>query len=70
MMSSSPSLRGCIGSLEPKCLHDSLADYALTSALNDKRFDPISFNGMPVPCWQMPSPLRVHALTSLISLSL
>ena len=36
-----PRLRGCIGTLEPKDLHSSLGEYALISALRDRRFNPI-----------------------------
>ncbi|EIE26356.1 hypothetical protein COCSUDRAFT_12481 [Coccomyxa subellipsoidea C-169] len=35
-------LRGCIGTLEPRHLHTALRDYALTSALRDRRFEPVS----------------------------
>ncbi|CAL8466636.1 g6172 [Coccomyxa elongata] len=35
-------LRGCIGTLEPRHLHTALRDYALTSALRDRRFEPMS----------------------------
>lgn len=35
------SLRGCIGTLEPRRLHVALRDYALTSALRDSRFSPV-----------------------------
>ncbi|KAK9841719.1 hypothetical protein WJX74_010808 [Apatococcus lobatus] len=34
-------LRGCIGTLEAKQLHQALRDYALTSALGDRRFAPV-----------------------------
>ncbi|PRW61176.1 hypothetical protein C2E21_0267 [Chlorella sorokiniana] len=34
-------LRGCIGTLEPRPLHTAVRDYALTSALRDRRFAPI-----------------------------
>ncbi len=36
-----PSLRGCIGNFSPLPLHDALKDYALISAIQDRRFDPI-----------------------------
>ena len=42
-----PRLRGCIGTFEPKPLHFGLRDYALTSALRDHRFDPISLSELP-----------------------
>jgi len=35
-------LRGCIGTLSPRNLNSSIGDYALTSALKDSRFDPVS----------------------------
>ncbi|KAK9806209.1 hypothetical protein WJX72_005462 [[Myrmecia] bisecta] len=35
-------LRGCIGTLEPRQLHTALRDYALTSALRDRRFSPVT----------------------------
>eukprot|EP00163_Fabomonas_tropica_P010255 TRINITY_DN2033_c0_g1_i1.p1 TRINITY_DN2033_c0_g1~~TRINITY_DN2033_c0_g1_i1.p1 ORF type:complete len:205 (+),score=18.98 TRINITY_DN2033_c0_g1_i1:184-798(+) len=40
-------LRGCIGSLSPISLHKGIADYALTSALRDSRFDPIARRELP-----------------------
>lgn len=40
-------LRGCIGTLKPRHLHTALRDYALTSALQDKRFSPISQEELP-----------------------
>lgn len=44
---SEPRLRGCIGTLDPKPLHTSLKDYALTSALHDRRFPPITRTELP-----------------------
>lgn len=35
-------LRGCIGSLSPKPLATAVGEYALISALEDRRFNPIS----------------------------
>eukprot|EP00434_Breviolum_minutum_P013088 symbB.v1.2.011534.t1/scaffold778.1/size163404/17 len=35
-------LRGCMGTLQPIELHSGLSDYALTSALYDLRFSPIT----------------------------
>jgi uncharacterized protein (TIGR00296 family) len=35
-------LRGCIGTFSPLNLHEGLREYAITSALRDTRFDPIS----------------------------
>ena len=35
-------LRGCIGTFTPLNLHDGLKEYAITSALRDTRFHPIS----------------------------
>ncbi len=40
-------LRGCIGTLEPRKIHQALHAYALTSALNDSRFNPISLKELP-----------------------
>jgi len=39
---SSKRLRGCIGTFTPLVLHTGLKEYALTSAVNDSRFSPIS----------------------------
>ncbi|KAI0848770.1 AMMECR1 domain-containing protein [Daldinia vernicosa] len=36
------SLRGCIGTFEAQELDEGLSSYAITSAINDMRFDPIS----------------------------
>jgi uncharacterized protein (TIGR00296 family) len=41
-------LRGCIGTLEPRPLRAALKDYALTSALRDRRFDPIGPGEVPL----------------------
>ncbi|KAK1757246.1 AMMECR1-like protein [Echria macrotheca] len=41
------SLRGCIGTFEPQELEDGLESYALTSALHDTRFNPISARELP-----------------------
>lgn len=38
----SKRLRGCIGTFTPLNLHKGLKEYALTSAVNDSRFSPIS----------------------------
>ena len=40
-------LRGCIGTFSPMNLHDGLKEYALTSAMKDSRFNPISKEEMP-----------------------
>ncbi|KAF5742508.1 hypothetical protein HS088_TW09G00557 [Tripterygium wilfordii] len=42
-----PSLRGCIGTLEAQCLINGFKDYALTSALRDRRFPPIQAKELP-----------------------
>ncbi|XP_014514433.1 uncharacterized protein At2g38710 [Vigna radiata var. radiata] len=42
-----PRLRGCIGTLEARSLINGLKDYALTSALRDRRFPPIQANELP-----------------------
>ena len=45
-------LRGCIGTFEPQPLYEGLADYALTSALHDSRFMPITKRELPnLECW-------------------
>lgn len=40
-------LRGCIGTFSPLFLHDGLKEYALTSAFQDTRFDPIGKEELP-----------------------
>ncbi|GFR66467.1 AMME syndrome candidate gene 1 protein homolog [Elysia marginata] len=35
-------LRGCIGTFSPTSLHGGLREYAVTSAMKDSRFDPIT----------------------------
>jgi len=40
-------LRGCIGTLTPRMSHTGLRDYALTSALRDSRFNPITAAELP-----------------------
>jgi uncharacterized protein (TIGR00296 family) len=40
-------LRGCIGTFSELSLHSGLKEYALTSALKDSRFDPISRDELP-----------------------
>ncbi|TQE04509.1 hypothetical protein C1H46_009925 [Malus baccata] len=42
-----PRLRGCIGTLEPRGLINGFRDYALTSALKDRRFSPIQAKEIP-----------------------
>lgn len=42
-----PRLRGCIGTLEARCLINGFKDYALTSALKDRRFPPIQAKELP-----------------------
>ncbi|CAO2818409.1 unnamed protein product [Amaranthus hypochondriacus] len=42
-----PRLRGCIGTLEPRALINGFRDYALTSALRDRRFPPIQAKELP-----------------------
>ncbi|KAK1766531.1 AMMECR1-like protein [Phialemonium atrogriseum] len=41
------SLRGCIGTFEPQELEEGLSSYALTSALHDMRFNPVSARELP-----------------------
>lgn len=40
-------LRGCIGTLEPRHIHKAIKDYALTSALHDRRFTPMTWKEVP-----------------------
>lgn len=40
-------LRGCIGTLAPRQLQHALSEFAITSALHDGRFDPISLHELP-----------------------
>lgn len=40
-------LRGCVGTLSPKSLKYALSEFAITSALHDHRFDPISLLELP-----------------------
>ncbi|CAM6087633.1 unnamed protein product [Calypogeia fissa] len=42
-----PRLRGCIGTLEARTLITGFKDYALTSALRDRRFPPIQAREIP-----------------------
>jgi uncharacterized protein (TIGR00296 family) len=41
------SLRGCIGTFEPQPLASGLSAYAITSALQDTRFNPITLRELP-----------------------
>jgi len=41
-------LRGCIGTLSPKPLVSSIGEYALISALKDKRFHPVTLQELPM----------------------
>jgi len=41
-------LRGCIGTLTPRPLHHALSEFALHSALRDRRFDPITLEELPL----------------------
>ncbi|KAI8960341.1 AMMECR1 domain-containing protein [Daldinia sp. FL1419] len=45
--SGNTSLRGCIGTFEAQKLDEGLSSYAITSAINDMRFDPISKRELP-----------------------
>ncbi|GAQ77747.1 AMMECR1 protein [Klebsormidium nitens] len=42
-----PRLRGCIGTLEGRCILTGFKDYSLTSALRDERFPPIQAKELP-----------------------
>ncbi|KAI3874458.1 hypothetical protein MKX03_004788 [Papaver bracteatum] len=42
-----PRLRGCIGTLEARAIVSGFKDYALTSALRDRRFSPIPPKELP-----------------------
>ncbi|KQJ97908.1 uncharacterized protein At2g38710 [Brachypodium distachyon] len=44
---SEPRLRGCIGTLEPRQIVSGFKDYALVSALRDRRFPPIQSKELP-----------------------
>jgi len=50
-------LRGCIGTFSPTSLHSGLREYAITSAVKDSRFDPISKEEFP----------RLHVSVSLLT---
>jgi uncharacterized protein (TIGR00296 family) len=41
-------LRGCIGTLAKRNLQQALSEFAITSALHDRRFDPISIHELPM----------------------
>ena len=45
--SGNTSLRGCIGTFEAQDLDEGLSSYAVTSAVQDSRFDPISKRELP-----------------------
>ncbi len=66
-----PRLRGCIGILQPRQLHTSLRDYALTSALRDSRFPPIQLgevgsHASMSPCRQSSDAcIKLHDLMQL-----
>ncbi|KAI2603096.1 AMMECR1 domain-containing protein [Hypoxylon fragiforme] len=45
--SGNTSLRGCIGTFEAQELDEGLSSYAITSAVHDTRFDPISKRELP-----------------------
>jgi len=45
--SGSKSLRGCIGTFEAQELEDGLRSYALTSAFDDSRFNPVALREVP-----------------------
>lgn len=40
-------LRGCIGTLGPRLLVDAVGEYALISALKDRRFQPVTLSEIP-----------------------
>ncbi|KAI8867698.1 hypothetical protein GQ42DRAFT_149275 [Ramicandelaber brevisporus] len=40
-------LRGCIGNFSPLSLYSGLREYAITSAIHDTRFNPISISELP-----------------------
>ncbi|KAK4160116.1 AMMECR1 domain-containing protein [Cladorrhinum sp. PSN259] len=42
------NLRGCIGTFEPQPLDEGLSSYALISALQDMRFNPITLKELPL----------------------
>jgi AMME syndrome candidate gene 1 protein len=41
------ALRGCIGTLSPKPLKSALTEYALLSAMHDRRFPPLTWQEVP-----------------------
>lgn len=41
------SLRGCIGTFEPQELDEGLSSYAITSAIHDTRFNPVTLRELP-----------------------
>ncbi|KAK8058261.1 hypothetical protein PG994_008709 [Apiospora phragmitis] len=45
--SGNTNLRGCIGTFEAQELEEGLSSYAITSAIHDMRFDPISKRELP-----------------------
>lgn len=42
-----PQLRGCIGTFKAKHIHAGLNEYAITSAIHDRRFSPVSASEIP-----------------------
>ncbi|KAH9498539.1 AMME chromosomal region protein 1-like [Bulinus truncatus] len=50
-------LRGCIGTFSPTSLHSGLREYAITSAVKDSRFDPITKEEFP----------KLHCSVSLLT---
>jgi AMMECR1 len=53
-------LRGCIGTLAPRQLHAALPEYALTAALRDRRFPPLTPAEVGVSC-----ALLAHEMSSV-----
>eukprot|EP01104_Vermistella_antarctica_P009456 TRINITY_DN2437_c0_g1_i1.p1 TRINITY_DN2437_c0_g1~~TRINITY_DN2437_c0_g1_i1.p1 ORF type:complete len:117 (+),score=18.01 TRINITY_DN2437_c0_g1_i1:350-700(+) len=51
------NLRGCIGTFSSQKIHRGLQEYALTSALRDRRFNPITKHEVP----------RLHCAVSLLT---
>jgi len=55
-MDKSKKLRGCIGTFNDMHLHDGLREYAVTSAMKDSRFSPVSREELP----------RLHVSVSIL----